>query len=58
MHFEMLSAICLNLDPSKNLSSGNGLQRITCVCTLMKHCVEQEFQVPGSNIKVSTVGQS
>ena len=28
MHFQMSSAICFNLDQSKNLSSGNGLKNL------------------------------
>ena len=42
-HFKMSSAICFNLDPSKSLSSGNGLKKIKiCVLKGRKHCWERK----------------
>ena len=40
MHFKMLSAICFNLDHSKILLSGNGLNPILLFATmhLLAHC--------------------
>ena len=36
MHFKMLSAICINFDQSKILSSGNGLTILKVMNTLLQ----------------------
>ena len=40
MHFEMSSVICLNLDKSKILSSGNELNKDWSKLSLRDECVE------------------